>query len=114
MLPDRRLWNMPKSIAPSTCDVCSHLRLGLPLLVASTPPCAWSPNGYVPSVLPARVINEVYGPTPGLPCSPHPSRTLKSENGVFCMNDSCFRFHDADSPGNAAHLCPTANLEEPS
>src|SRR5215472_4885949 len=114
MLPDTRLLNIPKSIAPSTCDVCSHFRFGLPLLVASTPPWGASPNGYVAPVLPASVINEVYGPTPGLPCNPQPSRTLKSENGPPCMNDSRFRFHDPEIPGNAAHLWPVANLDEPS
>src|SRR6266513_5083682 len=102
---------MLKSTAPSIWDVCSHLRFGLPLLVASTPLWATSPQAYVAPVLPASVINEVYGSTLGLPCSPQPTRTLRSENGPFRKNDSCDRCQDAERPGNAAHLCPWANRE---
>src|SRR6266446_3543897 len=113
-VPETRLLRTLKSTAPSICDVCSHLRFGLPLLVASTPPCAWSPQGYVASVLPASVMSDVYGATLGLPCSPQPTRSLRSENGPFCKNDSLDRCHDPERPGNAAHLCPAANREEPS
>src|SRR5436189_4919447 len=50
----------------------------------------------------------------GLPWRPQPRRTRNSENGPPCMNPSCFRFHEPDSPGNRAHLCPAANRDEPS
>src|SRR4029077_10131001 len=113
-VPEMRWFMILKSTAPSTWDVCSHLRSGLPLLVARTPPCAWSPQGYAAPVLPASVISDVYGSTLGLPCSPQPTRSLRSENGPFCKNDSLDRCHDPETPGNAAHLCPVANREEPS
>src|SRR5579859_1175418 len=105
---------MAKSTAPSICDVCSHFRFGLPLLVASTPPCGVSPQGYVASVLPASVISEVYGSTLGLPCNPQPTRSFRSENGRFLAKLSCDRCHEPETPGKAAHLWPTAKRDEPS
>ena len=113
-VPEIRLFMRLKSTAPSIWDVCSHLRSGFPLLDASTPPCATSPQGYVASLLAFSVISDVYGSTLGLPCNPQPSRTLRSENGRLCANDSCDRCQEAETPGNAAHLWPVANREEPS
>src|SRR5260221_1599215 len=46
-----------------------------------------------------------------------PRSTLFPYTTLFrspCMNPSCFRFQEADTPGNRAHLCPTANRDEPS
>src|SRR5437764_15282486 len=113
-VPEIRLFIKLKSTAPSIWDVCSHLRSLLPLLDASTPPWATSPHGYAAPVLPASVISDVYGSTLGLPCRPQPSRSLRSLNGRPCANDSCERCHEAEMPGNAAHLWPWANREEPS
>src|SRR5690242_20671596 len=96
----------PKSIAASIWEVCSHLRLGFPLLVAYTPVAGLSPQGYAEPLSDFNVTNEVYGSTPGLPWRPQPRRTLKSENGPPCMKPSCFRFHDPDNAGKSAHLCP--------
>src|SRR5919198_580777 len=113
-VPEIRLFFKLKSTAPSIWDVCSHFRSLLPLLDASTPPCATSPKGYVASVLALSVISEVYGSTLGLPCNPQPMRSFRSENGRLCANDSCDRCHEAETPGNAAHLWPSANREDPS
>src|SRR5437868_15325632 len=51
---------------------------------------------------------------PGLPCTPQPTRTRRSENGELRMKSSSLKCHDAERPGNNDHLWPTANLDEPS
>src|SRR6266516_1255186 len=109
MLPETRLFQRPKSIAPSICEVCSHLRFGFPLLVALTPPGGLSPHGYAALAPLSSVINEGYGSTLGLHWRPQPARRRSSENGTPCMNPSCFRFQEPDTAGKRAHLCPAAN-----
>ncbi len=58
--------------------------------------------------------NEEYAGMPGLPCTPQPTRTRRSENGELCMKPSSLMCQEAEMPGNDDHWWPVANFEEPS